>query len=90
MKKDLVTDSHFDIGRGEISRIGRLSLINKVIPLGNLGGVPGYRCLFILFVVHRFGDPLFRILMWQEELLTRIYTRLRRQRGQESSAGLAQ
>ncbi len=87
MKKDVVTDIHYDIGRGEIVRISRLSLLNKFIPLGHLGGGPGLRCLLVLFVVHRFGNPLFRILMLQEERLTRLYVWLRRRGGKESPAG---
>ncbi len=87
MKKDVVTDTHYDIGRGEIVRISRLSLLNKFIPLGHLGGGPGLRCLLVLFVVHRFGGLVFRILMFEEERLTRLYVRLRKWGGTESPAG---
>ena len=78
MQSDRVTDKHYDIGRGELGRISRLFLLNKFVPLGNLGGGPGLRCLLMLFIVHRLGGFLFRLLIFQEERLTRLYIRLRR------------
>jgi hypothetical protein len=77
MKKQRVTGTDYDLGDGELCRILRIAALNKVVPMGNLGGGPGLRCLVILCIVHRFGNLLFRMIMPQEERLTRIYTRLR-------------
>ena len=84
MRKVRVTDSHLDLSRGELGRIVRLVILNKVLPLGNLGGGPGWRCVLVLAIVHRFGRPLFRLLVPHEERLTRLYRWIRR--GKKQSA----
>lgn len=74
-----ITTAQFDLSNGEITRIGRLYLLNRFIPLGNLAGCTRMRQLLILWVVHRFGRWLFRLAIPHEDRLTRLYRRLRPQ-----------
>ena len=77
MQKQRVIGTDYDLGDGELCRITRIAALNKCIPLGNLGGGPGVRCLLILCIVHKFGRLLYRIMMPQEDRITRLYARLR-------------
>ncbi len=67
----------FDIATGEIGRIARTYLLQRWLPLGNLGGMTRLRQLFILIIMHRWGGPLFRMLVPHEHRLNRLYQRLR-------------
>jgi len=73
-----------DIDDHELLRIGRLYLYSRFIPTGNMGTGPGIRCLAVLYVLHRFGRPLFRLLIRYEDRLTAVYRRLGRLRGGNS------
>lgn len=80
MKEVRVTGKQFDLGRGEIGRITRISTLNKLLPMGNLGGGPGIRCLVVLTVLHRVGRPLFRLMIPHEDRLTALYKRIKREK----------
>ncbi len=71
-----ITNAQFDLSNGEITRIGRLYLLNRLIPLGNLAGFTTMRQLLILTIIHRFGRLLFRLVIPHEDRLTRLYRRL--------------
>jgi hypothetical protein len=73
-----ITNAQFDLGNGEITRIGRLYLLNRLIPLGNLAGFTRMRQLLILTIVHHCGRLLFRLVITHEDRLTRLYRRLRK------------
>lgn len=73
-----ITNPQFDLGNGEITRIGRLYLLNRLIPLGNLAGFTRLRQLLILTIVHHCGRVVFRLLIPHEDRLTRLYRRLRK------------
>lgn len=73
-----ITNAQFDLSDGEITRISRLYLLNRLIPLGNLAGFTRMRQLVILLIVHRFGRLLFRLAIPHEDRLTRLYRRLRK------------
>lgn len=77
MKKVQVTEQHYDLGGGEIGRIAKLSLLNKFLPMGNLGGGPGIRSVVVLIVLHGVGKPLFRLLMPYEDRLAALYRRFK-------------
>lgn len=70
----------FDIATGEIGRIARTYLLQRWLPLGNLGGMTRWRELVILIIMHRWGRLLFRVLIPHEHRLTRLYLRLRRRK----------
>ncbi len=51
----------YDLTSGGILRTIRLAVFARFIPVGNLFGGPGVRCLLILFMLHIFGNPLYRL-----------------------------
>jgi hypothetical protein len=75
MKK--ITTDRFDIEAGEISRIGRLALLWKMIPYGSYGGGPGWRCVVILYLLHTSGRPFWFVAARFEDRLTALYRRVR-------------
>ena len=77
MKEEYVTGKNYDLGRGEIGRIVRITLANKLIPLGNLGGGARLKGLVILFLSHYGGRLVFPCLIPFENQLHRLYLRLK-------------
>ena len=73
-----ITNQYFDLGRGEIFRIFKMYLVSRCLPLGNLAGFTRIRQLLLLMVVHCFGRSLFRLLVPQEERLTKLYRMIRK------------
>lgn len=55
MKK--VVNKRFDLTGNEFSRLLGMSLFAKFMPIGNLGGGPGLRCLIVLTLLHYLGYP---------------------------------
>lgn len=76
--KKYVASRHYDIGDGEIGRTIRFALLDKFVPLGYFAGAASLKILFILFFLHRFSRPVFRLIMSQEEKLTKVYLKLRK------------
>lgn len=76
-----VTNHRLECGRGDILRTGRLALLDGWVPLGNMAGGPGWRCLAVLTVLHYLGKPLFFVLIRYESQLTALYRRLKQSRG---------
>ena len=75
-----VRDRLFQPAGVEIGRTGRLFIISRLLPLGNWGGGPGWRCLVILWVSHNLGRMLFPIFIRYEGPLAKIYKRVQRLR----------
>jgi len=73
-----ITNRHYDIGDGEIGRVIRFTLLNKFVPLGYFAGAASLKIVLILFFLHRFSRPVFRLIMHQEARLTRLYMKLRK------------
>ncbi len=71
-------NKRFDISGNEMSRVVKLNLLSRIFPLGNFSGGPGGRPSLVLFIVHYFGKPVFRILISQEDRVHQIYTKIRR------------
>ncbi len=80
MKDRKITTSGFDLSEGEIGRVTRLYVVNRLLPLGYFAGFTRLRQLMVLYVLHSFGAFLFRRLMPYENRLTRIYAKLRSKR----------
>ena len=59
--------ARFDLAGSEICRITRTLALNRIIPVGNLAGGGGIRCLLVLVILHTFGRPVFELLMRQEQ-----------------------
>lgn len=56
-----VFTSRYDLAGADLIRLMKLAVIGKCIPIGNLRGGPGVRCLGILSLLHYFGYPLYYI-----------------------------
>ena len=54
-----IFNKQYDLRGNEISRLGRTALFSKFIPIGNLRGGPGARCLITLSVLHYTGGVLY-------------------------------
>ena len=78
--KTLLT-RRFDLAGSEISRIIRMLMFNRLIPVGNLGGGGGVRSLVVLAILHLLGRPIFWLLIKQEQrvhALHKVVNRLKR------------
>jgi hypothetical protein len=75
--KTKITTSRFDIGDGEIGRIGKLALLWKIVPFGSYGGGPGWKCVTLLFFLHNLGSPFWVVATRYEDRLRSLYSRLR-------------
>ena len=76
-----VLNKRYDLQGLEISRLARLALWSRFVPMGNFHGGPGSRCLVVLLLLHFFGYPMYMILArygHRLRLLRRIATKLRR------------
>jgi hypothetical protein len=54
-------NKRYDLTGNEISRLAKNILLSKLIPIGNLWGGPGLRCLVTLAVLHHFGAILYQV-----------------------------
>ncbi|MGX9725913.1 MAG: hypothetical protein ACTFAK_00920 [Candidatus Electronema sp. VV] len=79
MNEEFITSKNYDLGAGEIGRIIRILLCNKLIPLGNFGGGARLRGLLVLLLSHRLGGIIFPLLVPFEDKLHRLRLRLKRQ-----------
>lgn len=78
--KSIVT-KRYDLQGQSILRLARLALLGKYLPLGNLLGGPGARCLAVLLFLHSFGYPFYLLVARYGHRLQGIRQRLRRMRG---------
>lgn len=75
-----VLKENYDLQGLEISRIIKIMLIGKILPVGNLSTGPGTRYLIILSLLHRFGYPIYLLLArfgHRLNILRKISARLR-------------
>lgn len=76
--REYITGKNYDLGNGEIGRIFRMTLYNKFIPLGNLGGGARLKGLLILWVSHVGGRIIFPCITPFEHYLHRLYQYIKR------------
>lgn len=57
-----VHNRRYDLSGTEISRLIKIAIFSKILPMGNFRGGPGGRCLVILSLLHYCGYPVYRIL----------------------------
>lgn len=70
----------FDLHGNELSRLIKIFIFNKIVPIGNLRGGPGLRCVVILGVLHYFGAILYTVQARygrKLELFRRLFNRFR-------------
>lgn len=75
-----VLKKNYDLQGLEISRLAKITLIGKILPLGNLAGGPGTRDIIILSLLHYFGYPVYLFLArfgHRVKILRKISARLR-------------
>lgn len=75
-----VLNKRFDLGGNELSRLIKTALFGKFIPIGNLRGGPGARCLAILSLLHYLGYPLYWLVArygHRLHFLKRVISKLR-------------
>ena len=73
-----VMSRRFDLAGFEFPRVTRLLMLNRIIPIGNLGGGGGVRCLVVLAILHLLGRPIFRLLIHYEHRLHSLYMFLKK------------
>lgn len=56
-----VVNRRFELSGNSHFRLLKLSLIGKFVPVGNLRGGPGVRCLAVLSLLHYCGYPLYYV-----------------------------
>jgi hypothetical protein len=56
-------NSRYDITGNELLRLVKLSLFARFVPVGNLRGGPGLRCLAVMSLLHYLGAPIYTILV---------------------------
>jgi hypothetical protein len=57
-----VHNRRYDLSGAEISRLIKIAIFSKIMPMGNFRGGPGGRCLAVLSVLHYLGYPVYRVL----------------------------
>ncbi|TXI18011.1 MAG: hypothetical protein E6Q62_07715 [Nitrosomonas sp.] len=75
-----ILKKNYDLQGLEISRLAKITLVGKILPLGNLAGGPGTRFIIILGFLHYFGYPLYWLLArfgHRVKILRQINARLR-------------
>ena len=81
MKPQTIMTRGYDLRSNSLLRIARHFFLSRLVPVGNMGGGPGWRCLLVLGVIHIVGGGVFRLITPYEALLRRIYARLRNREG---------
>lgn len=56
-----VHNERYDLEGIELSRLVKIAIFSKIVPMGNFYGGPGRRCLVVLALLHYFGYPIYRI-----------------------------
>ncbi len=54
-----IINRYFELQGNSHWRLLRMAAFARIIPIGNLAGGPGIRCLVILTVLHYLGYPLY-------------------------------
>jgi hypothetical protein len=73
-----VLSERYDLGGNGIVRLGRLTLLGKILPLGNWSSGPGARCLAVLMLLHGLGYQIYWLNARYGERLAPLKRRLRR------------
>ncbi len=75
-----ITDKDYQPTGLEITRLARLSVLAKILPLGAWANGPGLRFLVILWLNHKLGRFLIPLTMPQEHRIHRLMNKLRQLR----------
>ncbi|BDD87442.1 hypothetical protein [Desulfofustis limnaeus] len=80
MKKQTLLTGQGDLAGHSFRRVFRLTLLDRVIALGNLRSGPGLKPALVLLVLHGCGRWLFPLMIRYEARLHRVYQLIRRSR----------
>lgn len=75
-----VTTKIYDLGGNTLARLLKIAAFGKVVPIGNLRGGPGLRCLLVLSLLHYGGYPMYLINAKYGHRLQRMKNVLRKVR----------
>ena len=59
--KENIQKNNFDLAGNSHARLTRMAVFAKFMPLGNIAGGPGMRCLAVLSVLYFCGRPLYAL-----------------------------
>ena len=75
MSRRVMFTDRYDVAGGGMIRLLKHLCIHKGIPLGNLFGGPGLKCVIMLSLLHYFGTPIYWMLTRLERPLRFVYNR---------------
>ncbi len=64
---------NFDLAGYKLPRLINQAIMARFLPMGNMAGGAGYRCLIVLFILHTVGKPVFFLLARNERYIHRLY-----------------
>jgi hypothetical protein len=73
-----ITDQDYQPAGLEVTRMVRLVLLDKLIPMGRWGGGPGKKPLLILWLNHKLGRWVMPLAMRHELRIHQFLNRIRR------------
>lgn len=74
-------NKRFDLTGNEFTRLLGMSMFGKFVPIGNLRGGPGARCLVVLTLLHYLGYPGYWLMAkygHRLQFLKRLANKIRR------------
>jgi len=74
-------NKRYDLSGNELSRLGKNIFLSKFIPVGNLRGGPGLRCLVTLTILHYIGAVIYQVQARYGRRLQPIYRLVEKIRG---------
>ncbi len=86
MKPRKTMSRGYDLASIPLHRTGRLFFLSRFLPMGNMGGGPGWRCLLVLGIIRYCGGILFRAMIPFEASIHRLY-QMRRKIGSIAVGG---
>lgn len=75
-----VIDKKAELGNNTIFRLLKITVLGKILPLGNFHSGPGLRCILTLAILHRAGYPIYFLLAKygdKSRILRKVYQKLR-------------
>lgn len=73
-----VTTKKYDLAGNTLAKLIKIAAFGKVVPIGNLRGGPGLRCLLVLSLLHYGGYTMYLVNARYGHRLQKIKNLLRR------------
>lgn len=78
MVEKVIFNQRYELAGSGMLRLIKHLILHRFIPLGNLFGGPGAKCLVMLSLLHYFGGPIYWILINWERPLRFLYNRVKK------------